>query len=604
MHTAAGSAKEADIYQCLIHHLKSIQNQRTEFMRLLFKIFGPERLNDGSFIYFIAKQIGCDFRNLKRAVVAWTASNFEENRHRPTLPTEVRQKIFDEWLSNSITSTDARNGRCEVRISKTAFKQKYENIIVDESSGIIIEEKRNKRGTLQYSSNRRICTSTVRTIQQKLSEKNIDVSIGSVLNLRPFFITYASEKEMSLCMCKLCLNARLMFDPLMAKAKKDGDETFESITHFFSNEVQCPKSVNGYFKWSCSTRSCRNCKNTKPAKLACMSSNELVTVEQFETIERQYLKINKKTNEVEQKTSKLTDKVETQMSYSALYKKLTSMRKSYTTHKYQIYNDMYHWPRIMSTVNEYGEIRHCDYSENMSQMFKHEPQSAHFNKRAYSLHCTVEHTKTKPGSTEASPNRYIYHLSDDMKHDYAFTSACVNHHLETNPVPQIIRQKNDNCGVQYKCRYVFGEYQIIAIQYGRVVIIYYGVAGHGKGLVDAMSSFGVKGPMRRAVYIEGFKYSSAADICNRMESEFRNDDNKLYYVIEEDNLCERRKLKKSLPIEGCVGLHMIAFHPDGRIETKVNMCSCNACLLGKFTTCQEEPGKEIYSSKGQLATQI
>ena len=32
-----------------------------------------------------------------------------------------------------------------------------------------------------------------------------------------------------------------------------------------------------------------------------------------------------------------------------------------------------------------------DYSENMSQMYKFEIQSTHFNKRNYSLHCTVEH---------------------------------------------------------------------------------------------------------------------------------------------------------------------------------------------------------------------
>ena len=31
------------------------------------------------------------------------------------------------------------------------------------------------------------------------------------------------------------------------------------------------------------------------------------------------------------------------------------------------------------------------------------------------------------------------------------------------------------------------------------IYIYYGAPGHGKGLVDAMSGFGVKGPLRKAV---------------------------------------------------------------------------------------------------------
>ena len=35
---------------------------------------------------------------------------------------------------------------------------------------------------------------------------------------------------------------------------------------------------------------------------------------------------------------------------------------------------------------------------------------------------------------------------------------------------------------------------------GKIVISYYGASGHGKGLVDAMSGFGAKEPIRKAVY--------------------------------------------------------------------------------------------------------
>ena len=62
-----------------------------------------------------------------------------------------------------------------------------------------------------------------------------------------------------------------------------------------------------------------------------------------------------------------------------------------------------------------------DYSENLSQQYKYEPQASHFNKNQYSLHCTVKHTDNKN-----SPYEYIYHLSNEKKHDFAFTSMVVN----------------------------------------------------------------------------------------------------------------------------------------------------------------------------------
>ena len=55
-----------------------------------------------------------------------------------------------------------------------------------------------------------------------------------------------------------------------------------------------------------------------------------------------------------------------------------------------------------------------------------------------------------------------------------------------------------------------------------MVIVYYGVSGHGKGLVDMMSGFGVKGPLRRAVITSNFSYSNAVDIYNFLIDKFSN----------------------------------------------------------------------------------
>jgi len=90
------------------------------------------------------------------------------------------------------------------------------------------------------------------------------------------------------------------------------------------------------------------------------------------------------------------------------------MRKVYLMHRYQVNNDVFQWPIILATTNTYGPIFHMDFSENLSQMYKYEPQSSHFSKRQFSLHCTVKHSNE-------NERCYLYHLSDDKKHDYAFT---------------------------------------------------------------------------------------------------------------------------------------------------------------------------------------
>ena len=57
----------------------------------------------------------------------------------------------------------------------------------------------------------------------------------------------------------------------------------------------------------------------------------------------------------------------------------------------------------------------------------------------------------------------------------------------------------EQCSTQYKGPKVFGKYQRLTQKYDQTVIIYYGLSGHGKCLVDATSAFGVKTPIRHAV---------------------------------------------------------------------------------------------------------
>ena len=103
-------------------------------------------------------------------------------------------------------------------------------------------------------------------------------SLGKVLSLWSFFTTYPTEKEISLCLCKMCLNARLLFAPIKAQAKKDGHVCPDSITEYFMSSCECPKSENGYYQLKCVTGKCKECKGHQPLSLKCQNNSSLTKV--------------------------------------------------------------------------------------------------------------------------------------------------------------------------------------------------------------------------------------------------------------------------------------------------------------------------------------
>ena len=124
-----------------------------------------------------------------------------------------------------------------------------------------------------------------------------------------------------------------------------------------------------------------------------------------------------------------------------------------------------------------------------------EPHFAHFNKDQYTLHCTVAHS-----FDEDAFKKYIYNFSNDTSHDSEFCYADVDDLMANNDQCLIFRFKSDNCSQQYKSRFVFANWR--ASKYNKTIILYYGVSGHGKGLVDSMSNFRVKGPLQKSIITE------------------------------------------------------------------------------------------------------
>ena len=41
--------------------------------------------------------------------------------------------------------------------------------------------------------------------------------------------------------------------------------------------------------------------------------------------------------------------------------------------------------------------------------------------------------------------------------------------------------------------------------------------------------------------------------------------------------------------------HMLFFFPDGSVQMKINLCSCESCLTGNFINCMHDPGVQVCS---------
>ena len=161
--------------------------------------------------------------------------------------------------------------------------------------------------------------------------------------------------------------------------------------------------------------------------------------------------------------------------------------------------------------------------------------------------------------------------------------------------PQFLRIKSDNCSTKHKCKYVFGKCKQLASEIRILIICYFGLSGHVKGLVDAISGFGVQGPLRKAVVTEDLYYDSAQDIVSYLQELFKDDPYKIHFKLNPQEIHSVDKV--AVKITNLVKQHMLCFLLSGTIRIKENICSCANCINGKFIDCQYQPGSQISSKE-------
>lgn len=113
----------------------------------------------------------------------------------------TKKIIYDEWLNNSILFVDSQNGWESMNIRNSIYGQKYQ--LRNETELLKIKKINESWSTLLHEGQQHIRINSFN--KTMYASYFLNVSLGSIWNLKPSYITYPTEREW-ICVCQICLN--------------------------------------------------------------------------------------------------------------------------------------------------------------------------------------------------------------------------------------------------------------------------------------------------------------------------------------------------------------------------------------------------------------
>ena len=368
----------------------------------------------------------------------------------------------------------------------------------------------------------------------------------------------------------------------MKEVKANMETVFTSISQYFIGGIACKYGRSGYTHFDCITGECNECEGiiNPPSYTHTCDSEKMVSYYQYQSVPY--------TNKAG-KEKKRTERIQYETEIKSCKEKLDGMAQKYLTHRFDVEHDKLVWPLIIEkAITNNQMVMHQDYSEKLQEQPKFEPQDMYWSKKSHNLHCTVLHS-----SNDSEDNQYFYHFSDVLKQDVSFLAVVDADILQSKMSQQkVLRKKTDNCAIQYKSLKVFGYYRATSIATGQTWIVYFGPEGHGRGLVDSMSSFGVKSPLRKEIINKDFYWTTAKELVELFQ-EKGMPERFLYNEVTKSDYDSQDWLKTAFKIKGCRKLRCFVFHPDGSVETSRHMCECDACFQGDLSQCIYKENKTV-----------
>ena len=116
----------------------------------------------------------------------------------------------------------------------------------------------------------------------------------------------------------------------------------------------------------------------------------------------------------------------------------------------------------------------------------------------------------------------------------------------------------------------------LAKELGIKVVWFYGEPGHGRGLVDAMSSFGCKQQLRHEIITNDSWFQNAEEMVRFLQQYFLDDESKEHHLVDEaENAKVRANERGELEIKPCRKFHVIGVNEDGVFTKKLYFTNPN-----------------------------
>ena len=107
----------------------------------MHRIFGNKMTNE-DFLKCLANKLSIGHSEFIVYVQNWRKINFLEVRGLTEMRLEIKQKIYNVWVENSINSMDCRNGRNMINITKCKYLSLYQQL---ENKIVKVEERKKMR---------------------------------------------------------------------------------------------------------------------------------------------------------------------------------------------------------------------------------------------------------------------------------------------------------------------------------------------------------------------------------------------------------------------------------------------------------------------------
>ena len=167
---------------------------------------------------------------------------------------------------------------------------------------------------------------------------------------------------------------------------------------------------------------------------------------------------------------------------------------------------------------------------------KFEAQDANFSGKQFILHCVI----FQPGQA-----KYVYHASDDTTHDLFFVYQELTN-IKWGVKNEAVSIKSDNTPTRHKNKYAFHSMQKLSDMCNIRIIRLRGAAGHGKGLIESTSSFGVKYILRKNVIALDKWFENSREKCSYLTQQY--DDQMLYSLVDAESVNFSRHFKDGITI--------------------------------------------------------